>query len=49
MPLHEPEAAAMASIKHQMHPVPFAEGNTFAVVDAGGGTVDITTHQVLLS
>ena len=36
----------MASIKHQMHPVPFAEGNTFAVVDAGGGTVDITTHEV---
>ena len=49
MPFHEPEAAAMASIKHQMHPEPFAEGNTFAVVDAGGGTVDITTHQVLLS
>ena len=46
MLLHEPEAAAMASIKHQMHPVPFAKGNTFVVVDAGGGTVDITTHEV---
>ena len=46
MLLHEPEAAAMACLKQQMHPVPFVEGNTFAVVDAGGGTVDITTHQV---
>ena len=46
MLLHEPEAAAMASIKDQVHPVPFTEGQTFLVVDAGGGTVDITTHEV---
>ena len=45
--LYEPEAAAMAVIKHQMQPVPFVEGNTFVVVDAGGGTVDITTHEVV--
>ena len=36
----------MAVIKHQMQPIPFVEGNTFVVVDAGGGTVDITTHEV---
>lgn len=46
MLLYEPEAAAMAIIKQQMPPLPFAEGNTFVVVDAGGGTVDITTHEV---
>ena len=47
MLLHEPEVVAMASIKHQMHPVPFAEGNTFIVVDAGGGTVDTTTMRYM--
>ena len=46
MLLHEPEAAAMASINDQVHDVPFTEGQTFLVVDAGGGTVDITTHEV---
>ncbi|KAL3145611.1 hypothetical protein ABBQ32_003157 [Trebouxia sp. C0010 RCD-2024] len=45
--LYEPEAAAMAIIKHQVQPLPFAEGKTFVVVDAGGGTVDITAHEVL--
>lgn len=44
--LYEPEAAAMAIIKHQVQPLPFAEGKTFVVVDAGGGTVDITAHEV---
>lgn len=29
MLLHEPEAAAMASIKDQVHPVPFTEGQIF--------------------
>lgn len=36
----------MAIIKHHVQPLPFAEGNTFVVVDAGGGTVDITAHEV---
>ena len=48
MLLYEPEAAAMAVVKHHMHPIPFAEGSTFMIVDAGGGTVDITTHEVQL-
>ena len=36
----------MASIKNQMHPIPFMEGSRFLVVDAGGGTIDITAHEV---
>ena len=44
--LYEPEAAAMAIIKHQVQPLRFVEGSTFVVVDAGGGTVDITAHEV---
>lgn len=47
--LYEPEAAAMAIIKQQVPPLPFTEGSTFVVVDAGGGTVDITAHEVFLA
>ena len=49
MLLYEPEAAAMAIIKHHMPTIPFVEGSSFLVVDAGGGTVDITTHEVCIS
>lgn len=47
MLLYEPEAAALAIIKHPVQPLPLVEGSTFIVVDAGGGTVDVTAHEVL--
>ncbi|XP_033740146.1 heat shock 70 kDa protein 12B-like [Pecten maximus] len=42
----EPEAAALYC---QSHSGSFQLGNTFMIVDAGGGTVDVTVHKVRLS
>jgi hypothetical protein len=44
----EPEAAALYA-KHAQGggPISMAEAQTFMVVDAGGGTVDITVHEVV--
>ena len=47
--VHEPEAAAVAVLKEAQDPIPLTEGDTFVVVDAGGGTVDITCHKVTAS
>jgi len=41
----EPEAAAMYCQEKEQHEL--KEGNRFMVVDSGGGTVDITVHEVL--
>ncbi len=41
----EPEAAAMYCQEKDQHQL--QEGNRFMVVDSGGGTVDITVHEVL--
>ena len=41
----EPEAAAMYCQEKDQHQL--KEGNCFMVVDSGGGTVDITVHEVL--
>lgn len=41
----EPEAAAMYCQEKDQHQLP--EGTHFMVVDSGGGTVDITVHEVL--
>jgi molecular chaperone DnaK (HSP70) len=41
----EPEAAAMYCQERDQHEL--KEGSRFMVVDAGGGTVDITVHEVL--
>jgi molecular chaperone DnaK (HSP70) len=45
----EPEAAALATRRAADDaggPRALVEGETFMVVDAGGGTVDITVHKV---
>ncbi|XP_060067781.1 heat shock 70 kDa protein 12B-like [Ylistrum balloti] len=45
----EPEAAALYC-KSNIHQLgKFDKGNTFMIVDAGGGTVDVTVHKVHLS
>ena len=41
----EPEAAAFYCLKHEK--AHFKSGTHFMVVDCGGGTVDITVHEVL--
>ena len=46
MLVHEPEAAAMPVISRLQDPVPLREHDTFIIVDAGGGTTDITCHKV---
>lgn len=46
MLVHEPEAAALTVLKEVQDPIAMSEGDTFVVVDAGGGTVDITCHMV---
>ena len=46
MLVHEPEAAALTVLKDVQDPIAMSEGNTFVVVDAGGGTVDVTCHMV---
>lgn len=46
MLVHEPEAAALTVLKEVQDPIAMSEGDTFVVVDAGGGTVDITCHLV---
>lgn len=46
MLVHEPEAAALTVLKEVQDPIAMSEGDTFVVVDAGGGTVDITCHRV---
>lgn len=46
MLVHEPEAAALTVLKEVQDPIAMSEGDTFVVVDAGGGTVDITCHVV---
>ena len=45
MLVHEPEAAAIPMISNPQDRVPLKEGNTFIIVDAGGGTADITCHK----
>jgi molecular chaperone DnaK (HSP70) len=42
----EPEAAGLHA--HVNNVVDMEEGDVFMVIDAGGGTVDITTHQVAM-
>ena len=44
--VYESEATAVAVVKQHLRVCPVAEGKTFIVVDAGAGTVDITSHQV---
>ncbi len=46
MLVHEPEAAALTVLKEVQEPIAMSEGDTYVVVDAGGGTVDITCHMV---
>ncbi|KAL3161166.1 hypothetical protein ABBQ38_009535 [Trebouxia sp. C0009 RCD-2024] len=46
MLVHEPEAAALTVLKEVQDPIAMSEGDSFVVVDAGGGTVDITCHLV---
>lgn len=46
MLVHEPEAAAMTVISRLQDPVPLKEHDTFIIVDAGGGTTDMTCHKV---
>jgi len=46
MLVHEPEAAALTVLKEVQEPIAMSEGDTYIVVDAGGGTVDITCHMV---
>ena len=46
MLVHEPEAAALTVLKEVQDPIAMSEGHTYVVVDAGGGTVDITCHMV---
>lgn len=48
MILLEPEAAAIA-LAHDSTDNFFAVGQRFLVLDCGGGTVDITSHEVLVS
>lgn len=43
----EPEAAALYARHEEGGPFSLPEGHTFMVVDAGGGTVDITVHEVV--
>jgi molecular chaperone DnaK (HSP70) len=43
----EPEAAALYARHEEGGPLAMSAGHTFMVVDAGGGTVDITVHQVV--
>lgn len=43
----EPEAAAIYCQERDKHAL--VAGNRFMVVDSGGGTVDITVHEVLLN
>ncbi len=45
MLVHEPEAAALTVLKEVQEPIAMSEGDTYVVVDAGGGTVDITCHK----
>lgn len=46
MLVHEPEAAAVAVVSNLQNPVPLQEHDTLIVIDAGGGTTDITSHKV---
>lgn len=46
MLVHEPEAAALTVLKEVQGPIATSEDDTFMVVDAGSGTVDITCHVV---
>lgn len=46
--LFEPEAAAIA-LTHDITDEFFAIGKRFVVVDCGGGTLDVTSHEVLAS
>ena len=41
---YEPEAAALYALRHGTNRL--RHGDTFMIVDAGGGTVDITLHSV---
>ncbi|KXZ46271.1 hypothetical protein GPECTOR_45g141 [Gonium pectorale] len=43
--VHEPEAAALACQSRK--DVTLSLGDTFLIVDAGGGTIDITWHEVV--
>eukprot|EP00698_Gefionella_okellyi_P010983 TRINITY_DN2880_c0_g1_i2.p1 TRINITY_DN2880_c0_g1~~TRINITY_DN2880_c0_g1_i2.p1 ORF type:complete len:592 (-),score=127.51 TRINITY_DN2880_c0_g1_i2:81-1856(-) len=42
----EPEAAALYAAEHQSDILRFDRGTRFMIVDAGGGTVDITAYEV---
>ena len=46
MLVHEPEAAALTVLMDVQDPIAMSEGDNFMVLDAGGGTVDITLHMV---
>ncbi|KAK5947351.1 hypothetical protein PMZ80_001501 [Knufia obscura] len=42
----EPEAAAIAVLRNRTRASTLEEGDCFVVVDAGGGTVDLTSYQM---
>lgn len=46
--VHEPEAAAVPVMSNVHQGVPLRVNESFIIVDAGGGTVDITCHKVQL-
>ena len=43
----EPEAAAIYCLKNEIDQSQLPPGTSFMVIDCGGGTVDITVHEVL--
>ena len=44
--ISEPEAAAVAVLKDRIRATSLAKNDVYVVVDAGGGTVDLTSYQV---
>ena len=46
MLVYELEAAATTGVRAAHNPGSLSVDNTFVVVDAGGGTVDVTCHKV---
>ncbi|EFC46699.1 predicted protein [Naegleria gruberi] len=44
--ISEPDAATMFCMKHKAKSKPLTNGETFMVVDAGGGTVDVSCHML---
>ena len=49
--VHEPEAVAVRAVKGNQNPgspMQLKEDETVIILDAGGGTVDVTCHKVSL-